>query len=356
MNQMINLNYLKKIKRIHTDDKRNFRLGLRADRNEKVENWPINIFRNIFNKIKPHEFTAYYNTGEISKLKKKITKYFGLNGENFVINHGGDGVIKEFLLLHHKKNLRVLLNGNNYEMYKVYFRALKINFFEVGYLHNFNEKNIFKLDKKSFTKNIKKSDIVFFTNPNQISNFDLSLNDIKKLCVKYPGKTFFIDESYYDFGHFSFIKLTNRYKNIFVMRSITKTFGLASARVGFLIAHKDTIKSFKALETPYPISLFSGKCLKYFLENKKLIRSYNHQVKIGREYICKELTKMKYRVHNSNGLSAFIYFKTFNEIEKIHKFLLNRYIYTKKIKINSLNFLRITCGPKRQMAKILKYL
>ena len=44
---MIDLNNLRKTKRIHTDDKRNFKLGLRADRNEKIENWPLSIFKKI---------------------------------------------------------------------------------------------------------------------------------------------------------------------------------------------------------------------------------------------------------------------------------------------------------------------
>jgi len=351
---MIDLKHLKKTQRIHTDDKRNFKLGLRADRNEKVVDWPPNIFKKIFTKIKPHEFTAYYNTTEIKKIKKQVARYFSLKEENFIINHGGDGVIKEFLLVNYHKGLRVLLNGINYEMYKVYFDALKIKYFEAPYKYDLDKKNIFDLDKNFFQNYIKKSDIIFFTNPNQISNQDLSFIDIKNFCKKYPKKLFFIDESYYDFGHYSFIKLTKSHKNIFVMRSITKTFGLASARIGFLIAHKDTIKSFKAMETPYPISLFSGKCLKFFLENKKLIKDYNKQVKIGREYLCKELEKRNYKIHNSKGLSAFIYFKTQNDLQKKHKLLLKKFIYTKKIKIKSLYFLRITCGPKKQMMRILK--
>ena len=42
---MINLNNLKKIKRVREEDKRNFEKGIRSDRNEKVENWPSNIFQ-----------------------------------------------------------------------------------------------------------------------------------------------------------------------------------------------------------------------------------------------------------------------------------------------------------------------
>jgi len=352
---MIDLNYLKKIKRINTDDKRNFKFGLRADRNEKIENWPINIFKNIFKNIKPHEFTAYYNTREIKKLKVKISKYLKISGENFIINHGGDGVIKEFLLLNHKKNLKVMVNGNNYEMYKVYFKALKIKCFEIPYQSHLNSENIFSLDKQFLKKNIKKVDIVFITNPNQISDKDFSIKELKELCINNPKKSFFIDESYYDFGHYSFIQLTRKYKNIFIMRSITKTFGLASARVGFLIAHPQTIKSFKALETPYPVSLFSGKCLEFFLEKINLIKEYNKKVKIGRKFIVRELKKIKYKVHDSNGVSVFVYFKNEKAMKKKYKYLLSKLIYTRAMKINDLNFLRISCGPEKQMRKILKH-
>ena len=69
---MINFNILKKIKRVREEDKRNFKKGIRSDRNEKVENWPSNIFQKIFSKISNHEFTAYYNTSELLSLESKI--------------------------------------------------------------------------------------------------------------------------------------------------------------------------------------------------------------------------------------------------------------------------------------------
>ena len=140
------------------------------------------------------------------------------------------------------------------------------------------------------------------------------------------------------------------------MRSITKSFGLASARIGFLIAHKDTIKSFKALETPYPVSLFGGKCLNYFLLNKKLTLNYNKSVRIGREFICGKLRNLKYKVHDSSGLSILIYFKNKKNLDKKYNLLMKKFIYTKKLTYGGYNFLRITCGPKNKMAKILKYL
>ena len=352
---MINLKTLQKIKRSREVDNRDFIKGIRADRNEKVEDWPLNIFNIIFKKIKKHEFTAYYNTNELSLIEANIAKYFRIKKENFIINHGGDGVIKEFLLVNYKKKMRVILNSNNYGMYKVYFKGLNIKCFEIPYKLNFKDKNLFNLDKKFLHKNLKKSQIFFFTNPNVVSNFDIGIKEMSNLCKNYPKKLFFIDESYNGYGQATFLNLIKKHKNIFIMRSITKSIGLASSRVGFLISHKESMKPFKALQTPYPLSLFAGKCLKFFIENKKLIKSYNLKVIKGREYFCKELRKKKYLINNGNGLSILIFMRSNTNLKKKYNILLKNKIYTKIVDIGFKKFIRITCAPKNTMKKILKY-
>ena len=139
------------------------------------------------------------------------------------------------------------------------------------------------------------------------------------------------------------------------MRSITKSIGLASSRVGFLISHKESMKPFKALQTPYPLSLFAGKCLKFFIENKKIIKSYNLKVIKGREYFCKELRKKKYLINNGNGLSILIFMRSNTNLKKKYNILLKNKIYTKIVDIGFKKFIRITCAPKNTMKKILKY-
>ena len=352
---MINFNILKKIKRVREEDKRNFKKGIRSDRNEKVENWPSNIFQKIFSKISNHEFTAYYNTSELLSLESKIANYYKIKIRNFIINHGGDGVIKEFLLSNYKNKMRVLINSNNYGMYKVYFKGLNIKYNEIPYIFDKKNKNLFQLDKKYLKRYIRKSDIFFYTNPNVVSNSDISLKDFNNLCKKYPKKLFFIDESYIGFGQKTYLKLIRNNKNIYIMRSITKTFGLASARVGFLIAHHESIKPYKALQTPYPVSLFSGKCLEYFIANKTIVNTYNSNVSKGREFFCKELKKKNYLVNNGKGLSILIYFTSKKSLKTQYKKLEKNYIYTKMVKVNSNYFLRVTCSPVKTMKKIIKF-
>ena len=63
------------------------------------------------------------------------------------------------------------------------------------------------LDQEGLWEVIKKSDIFFYTNPNVVSNSDISSEDLNSLCKKYPKKLFFIDESYIGFGQKTFLKL-----------------------------------------------------------------------------------------------------------------------------------------------------
>ena len=128
---MINFNILKKIKRVREEDKRNFKKGIRSDRNEKVENWPSNIFQKIFSKISNHEFTAYYNTSELLSLESKIAKYY--NNSCPVFNLGSDKPISIWELSK--------LVSKNYKLNFVYPRQNNNKF-------DFYVPNIDKLKKK----------------------------------------------------------------------------------------------------------------------------------------------------------------------------------------------------------------
>ncbi len=328
---------------------------IRCDRNEKVSDWNQNIINKIYKNISRHEFTAYFDQKKINIITKKVSKYLDISVENFSYFHGGDSVIRDFILFYYRKNLVTSMNDLNYQMYDVYFKSLKIKFKKIKYLYDQKNINLFRFDKVQFHKIIPKVDIVFYTNPNQVSNSDFDLKEFERIVRKWKNKIFFIDESYYGFGHISFIRLVKKYKNIYILRSATKSLGMAPHRVGFLISHKINIKKFKILQTPYPLSLFSGKVLEFFLNNIKLIKRYKSNVIMGREFLCKKLRQKKFKVNNSLGNSINIQFKTKVDMQKKFNLLKRNNIITKQVVIYKKFYLRITCGEIGIMKKILKY-
>lgn len=327
---------------------------IRCDRNEKVTDWNKKIIDQICNEITPQEFTAYFNPNKINRINKKLSNNLKISDKNFCYFHGGDSVIRDFIIFNYKKNLRACINDLNYQMYDVYLKSLKIKLKKIRYIYDKKNTNLYSLDKKNLYKTIPKVDLIFFTNPNQVSNYDLNLHEFEKILRKWKNKIFFIDESYFGFGHVSFINFAKKYKNIYILRSATKTFGMAPHRIGFLISHKENIKKFKVFQTPYPLSLFSGKILEYFLKNMELIKNYQLNVKKGRDFLCEGLRKKGFRVNNSLGNSINIEFDNKINMQKKYRLLKKNNIITKQNVYYKKFYLRITCDQINVVKKILE--
>lgn len=354
----MNLEKISQIKRVTYFRKRNLENGLKLDSNEMVSNWNKSIYKKIYNNIKNYEITSYPKNNYF-ELKKKIAKNLSIKKNNFLITSGADGAIKEFLTInsYKKKNKKVLTLGELYGMYRVYFKIFNYSVKEINYLKDVKKKTFCKLDKLEFYRNIKKNHIIILVNPNHLSNYDFTFKEIKALLKKFPNKKFFIDEAYFGYGCFSMIKYVKNFKNLFIARSFSKQFGLASIRLGCLIAHKDTILPYLNTSQPYVTNIHSSKIAEFFLDNYLLIKKKLKDEIEGREYLVKLINKnfKNLKIHSSNSMSIFFKFKNKKKRDLIFKKLYSRRIYTKKwdIKFRKDIFycLRITCGPKKIMYK-----
>jgi histidinol-phosphate aminotransferase len=344
------INNIKNIPREDRVDDRSFNF-VRADRNEKVDDWEKKIIKKILTSISPREFTAYFNPKTIKSILSKYSKYLGLNLNNICVFNGGDAVIREFILFNYTKNLKVGINDCNYQMYNVYFKLLNIKTYKVNYIFSKNHLNLFKFNKKKFNNLLQKVDIFFLTFPNQISSEDFTVSEFDKILKKYKNKTFFIDESYHGFGHQSLLPLIKKNKNIFILRSITKTFGLAPHRVGFLIGNKNSLKKYINFQTPYPLSIFSGKLLNFFMDNQGLIEKYQIEIVNSRDLVVNKLREKGYLINNPKGNFINILL-TEKEKSKILKKLQKEKFAVKISKFSKKFFVRITFGKYKTMKKI----
>jgi len=340
------------IKRISFTDKREDN-GIRMDRNEKVTNWNKEIFINVFNKIKESNYTSYPKDN-FDSTYANISNYLNISLNNFYISNGADGVIREIFLMFQTKIKKVGLLSNTYGMYDVYAKLFKKEIINIPYLININEKieNICKFDKKYFNKVINNIDIFFFVNPNQVSNNDFTLTELEHLCINYPNKLFIIDEAYTGFGNYTAISLIKKYTNIFIIRSFSKTFGLASSRIGVLIGNKKSIKPFNQICAIYSFNIYNANICNYFIENINLVEKYHQEVIEGREWFVEKLKINNYKVINPKSLSIIVVFENVKERDTIYLSCLDKLFYLKKTKINQYESLRITCGPKELMQKL----
>ena len=118
--------------------------------------------------------------------------------------------------------------------------------------------------------------MIILANPNSPTGTVINkkkILDITKKAQKYNIPVI-IDEAYYGFYNYSFIKEINKYKNLIILRTFSKSYGLAGLRAGYLISNKSIIKELFKFKPMYEINSIACKVLEIFLKHKDLEKSF----------------------------------------------------------------------------------
>lgn len=105
----------------------------------------------------------------------------------------------------------------------------------------------------------EKIHMVLFSNPNNPTGHTLSNNDLCKIVDAFPDIPVIIDEAYAEFAPDTMLTYIEQYQNLYVTRTLSKAYGLAGARLGFLISSKANISALRPYIVPYNISSITQK-------------------------------------------------------------------------------------------------
>jgi len=113
------------------------------------------------------------------------------------------------------------------------------------------------------------ADLVFICNPNNPNGAIFSKNDLELLFRQKPETTFVIDEAYIEFTNSveSIISLTKNYRNLIVVRSLTKTFTIPGLRLGYIVSNTLIIKKILTLKMPWSVNSLAIKAGEYIFKN-----------------------------------------------------------------------------------------
>ena len=343
------VNRLSNIKRIRITENRDLIHGLRMNRNERVENFPISFLKKIFSKVKKYELGKYPNQ---SLIYNKLSKFLKIKSEKLLLTSGIDGSIKTILEVLTRPRDKIGVLSPTYAMYKVYCHLFQIKLKEIKY-----DNLTFKLDKKSLFAYIKSSpQIIFLPNPNQPIEDPLSISDLRKICflARRYKVLVVVDEAYHMFGAVSAVSLINEFKNLIILKSFSKSFSVPSIRFGYVISNESIIKILSSSRLSYESNFLTDTVATYLIDNIKIVKKYIYKVKIGRDYLIKELKKLNIMVIGGKSNCLLININNKFLCKKIYKKLTERKIYVKGNYPPPLDTcILITCGPKYLMNKFL---
>ncbi|MCK9211367.1 MAG: histidinol-phosphate transaminase [Ignavibacteriaceae bacterium] len=236
--------------------------GILLDANE-------NSFGSTFQELEELHLNRYPDPHQVD-LRNAVSKLLNVDANKLFFGVGSDEIIDLLIRIFcEPKENQVMLLEPTYGMYKV---ACDINNVEtVAPLLN----NSFQIDfaevEKHYSAKVK---IIFVCSPNNPTGNLLKKEDILQLCRTYKSIVV-VDEAYIDFSEptASLIDEVKNYRNLVVMRTFSKAWGLAGVRLGFCAANEEIISYLFKVKAPYNINALTGYAVLKSIANEKKKKS-----------------------------------------------------------------------------------
>jgi histidinol-phosphate aminotransferase len=244
-------------------------------------------------------------------LFKKISKYANTNTKNVGIGSGSDQIMDLLLSTICRGKTAITINPTfSYFIDRCNMHKIPTNTVDLSDLDN-------SLDFEFFIEVSKNNDIIYIASPNNPTSNQFKIEDITNLIEVSKDKLIIIDEAYVEFSDYSLSNRVNKYNNLIIMRTFSKAFGLAGARIGYIVANEEIIDTFNQyIQLPYPLSSFSMQLAIEAIENIEVIKRSIETIKQERSKIYNKLSQIK-EIKTYDSDANFFFFQAFNHFNKI---------------------------------------
>ncbi|MEB0008038.1 histidinol-phosphate transaminase [Pseudomonas sp. MH9.2] len=175
-------------------------------------------------------------------LKQAVARYYGVQGNQVFLGNGSDEVLAHAFNAFFKHDLPLLFPDISYSFYPVYCGLYGIDFTAVPLDEHFQ----IRLEDYA-----QPNSGVIFPNPNAPTGCLLALDAIEQLLKANTESVVVVDEAYIDFGGQTAISLVDRYPNLLVTQTLSKSRSLAGLRVGLAVGHPDLIEALERVKNSF---------------------------------------------------------------------------------------------------------
>lgn len=176
------------------------------------------------------------------ELTGALARYYGLEEDQVFVGVGSDDVIAMAFLTFFHSSEPVLFPDITYSFYKVWAELFRIPC----------ETPALDAEFRIRTEDYKrKNGGIIFPNPNAPTGLFMPLDQVEEILRANQESVVIVDEAYIDFGGRSALELLDRYENLLVVQTFSKSRSMAGMRIGFAMGHRDLIKALNDVKYSY---------------------------------------------------------------------------------------------------------
>ncbi len=231
-----------------------------------------------------------YPDPESRQLRSAIAEFYGVRADQVFVGNGSDEVLAHVFngLLRHDQP--ILVPEVSYSFYPVYCQLFDIERVEIPLDADF------RIPVEAFCQ---PNGGIVVANPNAPTGVCLSLGEVERLVQQNTGRVVVIDEAYIDFGGDSATALVDRYPNLLVVQTLSKSRSLAGLRVGFAVGQRDLIDALERVKNSfnsYPLDTLAQAAALAAIEDRDWFEQCRGRVIANREVLTRRLQRLGFEV------------------------------------------------------------
>ena len=296
------------------------------------------------------ESLRLYPDPAVTELTECLAEYYGVEKNQVFVGVGSDDVLAMAFMTFFNSEKPILFPDISYSFYSVWAEEFRIPYRRPALDENF------KLVKEDYFQD---NGGIIFPNPNAPTAIYESLETIEEILQHNPDVVVIVDEAYIDFGGQSALALIDRYENLLVVQTFSKSRSMAGMRIGFAIGNPELIQYLNDVKysfNSYTMNRTSICCGVEAVKDDAYFKETTAKIIKTREWAKEELTKLGFSFTDSKANFIFATHETV-PAKEIFQALREADIYVRYFNAPRIdNYLRITIGTEKEMERLFEFL
>ena len=261
-----------------------------------------NLFKDLVKELGDNFYLNVYPDDNYTDFKKAVADYIGCKTQNISVGNGSSELLDLCVKTFVDTNELILSLDPTFSMYSIYAKIVNSRYIGAG------QGNDFIVDVDDVIKSIKENNpkLTIVCNPNNPTGTVIKRDKVLEI-VKSTDEIVIVDEAYMEFSEESVVGEIENYKNLIVVKTLSKAFSMAGIRTGYLLANEELVKTVEKVRPPYNLNSISAFLATKALQQKDKMLVYVNQVKKEREKVYKSLLDMGIKAYPSGANFVFFY-------------------------------------------------
>jgi histidinol-phosphate aminotransferase len=317
---------------------------LRLDFNENTVGCSPKVADFLKTRINEDQLAVY---PEYSEAKRELSAHFGVAETEMLLTNGTDEAIQLIINVFVNDDDEVIILQPSYAMYKFYAELAGANIREVHYRDGSLE---FPLEE--LLEAIRPGTrALLISNPNNPTGTVVNLEGIERILKRAAGAAVLIDEAYFEFFGSTALRRVGRYPNLFVSRTFSKVYGMATMRLGCLFSGAKNIAAARKAHSPYSVNMLAALAARVAVRDTDYIGNYVAEVLAARDLLYAALAKLGIPFYRSEG--NFVLVRLGDRAAEVCEKLRANGVLVRDRSYELPGCVRITVGTREQTGRFL---